>query len=78
MEITYKNETPIIKLVKHVQKGNFRMILYRIAKNMLQRGHSTNLVQLTHIHAHKQIHIHTYPRTYLHLLTCNKSITVRG
>ena len=70
MEITYKNETPIIKLVKHVQKGNFRMILYRIAKNMLQRGHSTNLVQLTHIHIHKQIYLHIHIHTYtcLHVI----------
>ena len=44
MEITYKNEAPTIKLVKHVERGNFPMILYRVAKNLLCRGHSTDLM----------------------------------
>ena len=47
MEIIYKNGAPTIRLVKYVERGNFPMILYRIAKNLLRRGHGTDLVQLT-------------------------------
>ena len=35
MEITCKNETPTIRSVKHVERGNFSMILYRITKILL-------------------------------------------
>ena len=49
MEITFKKGAPTIRLVKHVERGNFSMILYRIAKILLQRGHSTDLVQLTQV-----------------------------
>ena len=41
MEITFKNGEPTIRLTKHVERGNIPMILYRIAKNLLWRGHST-------------------------------------
>ena len=34
-----KNGVPTIRLVKHVERSNFSMILYRIAKNLLQTGH---------------------------------------
>ena len=44
MERTYKNVVPTIKLVKHVERGNFPMILYRVEKNLLWRGHSTDLM----------------------------------
>ena len=37
-------------LVKHVERGNFRMILHRIAKNLMRRGHRKDLVQLTPMH----------------------------
>ena len=47
MEITYKNAVPTIRSVKHVERGNFPMILKRIVKNLLWRGHDTDLVQLT-------------------------------
>ena len=40
---TYKNGAPITILVKHVKRGNFPMILYRVAKNLMWRGHSTYL-----------------------------------
>ena len=49
MEITYKNGAPPIRLVKYVERGNFPVILYRIAKNLLQRGHGTDFVQLTQL-----------------------------
>ena len=45
-----KHGVPIIRLVKHVERDNFSMILYRIAKNLLQRGHRKDLVQLTPLH----------------------------
>ena len=45
-----KNGVPTIRLVKHVERGNFSMILYRIAKNLLQTGHRKDLVQLTPLH----------------------------
>ena len=32
MEITYKNRVPTIRSVKHVERGNFPMILYRIQR----------------------------------------------
>ena len=47
MEITHKNEVPTIRLVNYIERGNFLMILYRIAQNLLRRGHGTDLVQLT-------------------------------
>ena len=47
MEINHKNRAPTTQLVKHVQRGNFPMILHRILKNLLQMGHSTDSVQLT-------------------------------
>ena len=49
MEITFKKGAPTIRSVKHVEKGNFSMILYRIAKILLWRVYGTDLVQLTHI-----------------------------
>ena len=49
MEITYKNGVPTMRLVKHVERGKFPMILYRIGNNFFQRGHGTDLVQLTHM-----------------------------
>ena len=49
-----KNGVPIIRLVKHVERDNFSMILYRIAKNLLQRGHRKDLVQLTPLHTMRQ------------------------
>ena len=33
-----KHGTPTITLVKHVERDNFPMTLYRTAKNLLQRG----------------------------------------
>ena len=48
MEITYKKGAPTITQVKYNNRENFLRILYRIAKNLLWRGHGTNLVQLTH------------------------------
>ena len=49
MEITYKKGALTIRLVKHNKRGNFWRILYRIAKNLLWRGHGPDLVQLTHV-----------------------------
>ena len=42
-----KRGVPIIRLVKHVERSNFPMIVYRIAKNRLRRGDGKDLVQLT-------------------------------
>ena len=50
MEITYKKGALTVKLVKHNKIGNLLIILYRIAKNLLRRGHGTDLVQLTQFH----------------------------
>ena len=36
MEITYTKGAPTTRLVKHVQRGNFPMILYGILKNLLE------------------------------------------
>ena len=47
IQITYKKREPTIRLVKHVQRGNFPMILYKILKNLLRRGHGIDLVQRT-------------------------------
>lgn len=48
MEVAYKNGMSTIRFfVKHVERDNFLMILNRIAKNLLQRGHCTDFVQLT-------------------------------
>ena len=41
-----KHGVPPTTLLKHVKKGNFTMILYRIAKNLLWRRHDKDLVQL--------------------------------
>ena len=41
-----KHRVPPTTLLKHVKQGNFAMILYRIAKNLLWRGHDKDLVQL--------------------------------
>ena len=41
-----KRGVPIIRLVKHVERSNFPMIVYRIAKNRLRRGDGKDLVQL--------------------------------
>ena len=41
---------PTIRLVKHVERGNFGMILYRIAKKLLHRGHGKDLMQLAPLH----------------------------
>ena len=50
MEITYKKRAPSTRLIKHVQKSNFPMILYKTLKNLLQIvTDGTDLVQLTHI-----------------------------
>ena len=51
MEIlTCETGVSTIRLVKHVERGNFPMILCRVAKNLLLRkGHSKDLMQLTHI-----------------------------
>ena len=35
-----------IRLVKHIEIGNFPVILYRIAKNLMRRGHGKDLLQL--------------------------------
>ena len=48
MEITYKNGTPTIRLVKYVERGNFPVILYRIVKNLLWRGHGVYRFCATH------------------------------
>ena len=40
-----KHGVSTIRLVKHVERANFPMILYRIAKNLLRRGHGKDLVQ---------------------------------
>ena len=40
---------PTIRLVKHVERGSFVVILYRIAKNLLRRGHGKNF-QLILLH----------------------------
>ena len=45
-----KHGEPTSRLVKHVDRGNFPMILYRIAKNLLRRGHGKDLVQLSSLH----------------------------
>ena len=55
MEITYKNVVPTIRSVKHVERDNFPMILQRIVKNLLWRGHDTDLVQLTHDNFEKKL-----------------------
>ena len=34
------------RLVKHVERDNYAMILYRIVKKVLYREHSKDLVQL--------------------------------
>ena len=47
IQITYKKRKSTIRLVKHVQRGNFPMILYKILKNLLRRGHGIDLVQRT-------------------------------
>ena len=47
MEITYKNEAPTGKT--NLKEAIFPIIFYRIAKNLLKRGHGTDLVQLTHL-----------------------------
>ena len=49
MEITCKKRAWTIRLVKHAKRGNFPMVLSRILKNLLQRGHGANLVPLTHM-----------------------------
>ena len=45
-----KHGEPTLRLVKHVDRGNFPLILYRIAKNLLPRGHGKDLVQLSSLH----------------------------
>ena len=45
-----KHEVPTIRLVKHVQRGNFPMMLYGIAKTLLGRRHGKDLVQLSTLH----------------------------
>ena len=42
-----KHGVPAIGLLKHVEKGHFIMTLFSIAKNLLWRVHSKDLVQLT-------------------------------
>ena len=45
-----KHEVPTIRLVKHVERGNFPMMLYGIANNLLGRRHDNDLVQLSTLH----------------------------
>ena len=47
METTYKKGVLTIGLVKHSEKGNFLIVLYIIAKNLMWRGNGTDLVLLT-------------------------------
>ena len=42
-----KHKMPTLRLVKHVERSNFSMILYRTVNNLLERGHGKALVQLT-------------------------------
>ena len=42
-----KHVEPTIRLVKHVERGNFPVILQKIAKNLLRRGHGKDMVQLS-------------------------------
>ena len=46
-----KHGVPTIRSVKHVERGKFTMILYRIAKTLLRRGHGKDLVQVSLLHA---------------------------
>ena len=55
METTYKNGVPTIRLVKYVERDNFLMILHRIAKNLLWRGHVADLVQLTQLRKNRDL-----------------------
>ena len=57
MKMTYENGMPTIRSVKHVERGNFPMILYRIAKNLSRRGHGTDLVQLNQVLIRKLSHL---------------------
>ena len=44
---------PTIRLVKHDERGNFPSTLYRIANNLLQRGHGEDLVYSRYYGARK-------------------------
>ena len=41
---------PTKRVVKHAERGNFLMILFRNAKNLLRRLQGKDLVQLTPLH----------------------------
>ena len=43
-----------IRLVKHGERGNFPMILCKVAKNLLRGGRGKDLVQLTSLHTMDQ------------------------
>ena len=47
MEISDKKEAPTLRLVKHVERDNSPIILFRISNNLLRRGNGTDLMQLT-------------------------------
>ena len=47
MEMKYQKGTPFIKPVKQVERGNFSIILDKIAKNLLRRGQGRDLAQFT-------------------------------
>ena len=42
-----KHKVLTLRLVKHVERSNFPMILYRTTNNLLGRGHGKDLTQLT-------------------------------
>ena len=45
-----KHGEPTLRLVKHVDRGNLPLALYRIARNLLRRRHGKDLVQLSCLH----------------------------
>ena len=49
-----KHGVSTIRLVKHVERSNFPMIFDSIAKNLLRRGYSKDLVQLSPLHTVEQ------------------------
>ena len=68
MEITYKNGAPTIRLVKHVKRGNFPMVLYGIANNLLQREIDCTGLTVMSMHAtcmQRGFHMHHITCTYI-------------
>ena len=48
-----KHGVPTKRMMKHVERGNFPMILYRIAKNLLLKVHCKDLVKLSRLWVRK-------------------------